>query len=177
MLRTRIQKGAAAVFAAALWAVGNVADAQPLPDAGAAAKSAAAVASGFSPVSCVGKKNEIRLIVKNVRQGVGVLNVELYKNDPTTWLRGEGRLVRVKFAARAPVTKVCLYAPEPGDYAIGLYHDKDNSSHLERGAFGIPIEPYGVSNNPRMQFGPPSLRESLFHVPDDSTTVEVKLRG
>lgn len=132
---------------------------------------------GFSLISCTGAPNEIRLVVDNVRRGVGVLTVELYKNDASTWLRGEGRLVRKKFAARTPTTKVCLHAPGPGDYAIGMYHDRNNSDHFDRGPFGLPGEPYGVSNNPRMQFAPPSIGEALFHVPETSTTVSVRLRG
>lgn len=154
-----------------------LATAAALSGAAAQADGTTASADGFSTVSCVGGANEIRLVVDNVKKGVGVLTVELYKNDPATWLKGEGRLVRKKFAARSPQTKVCLYAPGPGDYAIGMYHDRNNSNHFDKGAFGLPAEPYGVSNNPRMQFAPPSIQEALFHVGDRSTTVSVRLRG
>lgn len=136
-----------------------------------------AAADGFTAISCTGGPHEIRLVVDNVKKGVGVLTVELYKNDQSTWLKGEGRVVRRKFAARSPQTKVCLYAPTVGDYAIGMYHDRNNSNHFDKGAFGLPAEPYGVSNNPRMQFAPPTIQEALFHVGDQSTTVSVRLRG
>jgi len=34
-----------------------------------------------------------------------------------------------------------------GDYAVKFFHDKDNSGSLKTGAFGIPKEDYGFSNN------------------------------
>lgn len=134
--------------------------------------------TAFEHISCKGKPNEIRLTVRNVKKSVGVLTVELYKNDQETFLRTEGRALRVKFAARAPVTQVCLYAPEATDYAIGVYHDQNvNNKFDKRPPFGLPGEPYGVSNNPKMQFAPPTVDEALFRVPPDSTAVDVKLRG
>ncbi|MBY0422511.1 MAG: DUF2141 domain-containing protein [Parvularculaceae bacterium] len=143
----------------------------------AGANDSAAAKDGFSPISCTGAPNEIRLIVSNVRKGVGILKVELYKNDQTTWLQGEGRLVQARFAARAPETKVCLHAPGPGRYAIGLYHDKNNSGRFDKGPLGLPAEPFGVSNNPRMQFAAPKIEEALFEVPDTSVVVTIKLRS
>lgn len=132
----------------------------------------------FDHISCKGGANEIRLTVRNVKKSVGVLTVELYQNDQSTFLKKEGRIVRVKFAARAPMTQVCVYAPEATDYAIGVYHDQNaNNKFDKRPPFGLPAEPYGVSNNPKMQFAPPTIDEALFHVPPETIAVDVKLRG
>ena len=49
----------------------------------------------------------------------------------------------------------------PGRYAVAVYHDRDNSGKLETGAFGIPKEPVGFSNNPAFLFGPPSDAASI----------------
>ena len=146
---------------------------------GAEARSADDLdAAGFSTVSCTGGANEIRVTVDNVRKGVGVLTIELYGDDESKWLRREGRVVRKKFAARTPQTKVCLYAPAPGDYAIGIYHDRNSSDRFDKGAFGLPAEPYGVSNNPKMRFAAPKVSEALFRVEETGpASVTVRLRG
>ncbi len=135
-------------------------------------------ATNFEHISCKGGPNEVRLTIRNVKKSVGVLTVELYKNDQETFLKKEGRALRAKFAARAPMTQVCLYAPDATSYAIGVYHDQNaNNKFDKRPPFGLPGEPYGVSNNPKMQFAPPTIEEALFHVPPDSTAVDVRLRG
>lgn len=134
--------------------------------------------TAFEHISCKGGPNEVRLTMRNVKKSVGVLTVELYHNDQSTFLKKEGRAVRVKFAARAPMTQVCLYAPEATAYAIGVYHDQNaNNKFDKRPPFGLPAEPYGVSNNPKMQFAPPTIEEALFQVSPDMVAVDVKLRG
>lgn len=158
------------------WILAGVASAAALTGSGVA-KDDGAANDGFSPISCTGAPNEIKLIVSNVRKGVGILKVELYKNDQATWLQGPGRIVQARFAARAPETRVCLHAPEPGRYAIGLYHDKNNSGRFDKGPLGLPAEPFGVSNNPRMQFAAPKIEEALFEVPPTNVVVTIKLRS
>ncbi|GAB5521300.1 MAG: DUF2141 domain-containing protein [Rhodothermales bacterium] len=49
-----------------------------------------------------------------------------------------------------------------GRYAIQVYHDENGNGKLDTGAFGIPQERYGFSNNAQARFGPPSLEERLF---------------
>ena len=51
---------------------------------------------------------------------------------------------------------------EKGNYAVSVYHDENNNNILETtGLFGIPLEPYGFSNNPSMRFGPSFKRVFL----------------
>ena len=64
---------------------------------------------------------------------------------------------------------------EEGNYAVSVYHDKNNSGILETGGvFGIPLEPYGFSNNPTMTFGP-SYKKSVFKMTADKN-ISIKLK-
>ncbi|MEE2690360.1 MAG: DUF2141 domain-containing protein [Pseudomonadota bacterium] len=128
-------------------------------------------------LSCTGASNEIRIVVSNVRESVGLITVELYADDQENFLRNEGRVGRFQFAARAPQTKFCIHAPQATTYAIGLYHDENANNHIDKGAFGIPTEPYGVSNNPRMRFSAPTVEESRFSVASGGTYLEIKLKN
>lgn len=49
-----------------------------------------------------------------------------------------------------------------GRYAIQVFHDENGNGDLDTGAFGIPNERYGFSNNAVANFGPPALEERLF---------------
>ena len=64
---------------------------------------------------------------------------------------------------------------EEGNYAVSVYHDENNSGILETGGvFGIPLEPYGFSNNPNMTFGP-SYKKSVFKMASDKN-ISIKLK-
>ena len=64
---------------------------------------------------------------------------------------------------------------EKGNYAVSVYHDENNSGLLETaGLFGVPIEPYGFSNNPSMTFGP-SFKKSVFKMTSDKD-ISIKLK-
>ncbi len=64
---------------------------------------------------------------------------------------------------------------EKGNYAVSVYHDENNNDILETtGLFGIPIEPYGFSNNPSMIFGP-SFKKSVFRMTSDKN-ISIKLK-
>jgi uncharacterized protein (DUF2141 family) len=130
----------------------------------------------FEHVSCTGSENEIRVVVKNVRESVGLIVADLYRDDPENFLSKEGREIKVSYAAVAPVTRFCIPAPIPAGYAIAVYHDQNANLRFDRGPLGMPAEPYGVSNNPRMRLGPPALEEALFHVHPQGAAVEIVLR-
>ena len=64
---------------------------------------------------------------------------------------------------------------EKGNYAVSVYHDENNNGILETGGvFGIPLEPYGFSNNPNMTFGP-SYKKSVFKMTSDKN-ISIKLK-
>ena len=64
---------------------------------------------------------------------------------------------------------------EKGNYAVSVYHDENNNDILETTRlFGIPIEPYGFSNNPTMTFGP-SFKKSVFKMTSDKN-ISIKLK-
>lgn len=45
--------------------------------------------------------------------------------------------------------------------AVRMFQDLDGDEEMGRGAFGIPNEPFGFSNNPEIRFGPPALSKML----------------
>lgn len=141
-----------------------------------AAAPAMAADAPFEHVSCKGEPNEIRVTIKNVKQSAGLVTVELFKNDADGFLNKRGRLFRVRYAARAPQTQICLNAPEPGLWAVVAYHDINANRKFDKGAFGLPIEPYGVSGNPKIRLAPPPIDSALFEVAETGASVEIKLK-
>ncbi len=50
-------------------------------------------------------------------------------------------------------------AKDGNEIAICAYHDENDNSRLDKNSFGIPIERYGFSSNPKRGFGPPKFNE------------------
>ena len=44
-----------------------------------------------------------------------------------------------------------------GDYGIAILHDENSNGKMDKNVLGIPLEPYGFSNNLRVTFGPPEM--------------------
>jgi uncharacterized protein (DUF2141 family) len=65
---------------------------------------------------------------------------------------------------------------KPGDYAIAAVHDANSDSKLNKGAFGIPEEGFGFSNNPEIGFSAPSFAETKFKVTGTPSVVPIKFR-
>ena len=87
---------------------------------------------------------------------------------PTTWAAS------VRLPAKQGRIVKTLSLP-PGRYAVAVYHDRDNSGKLETGAFGIPKEPVGFSNNPSFLFGPPSFDAAAIQLDDTARQLTIEL--
>jgi uncharacterized protein (DUF2141 family) len=65
-----------------------------------------------------------------------------------------------------------------GSYAIALYQDINGDEQCDRGLFGIPTEPVGISNNAIRRLGPPRFKDAAFEVPEDGTVaLEIKIKS
>jgi uncharacterized protein (DUF2141 family) len=141
-----------------------------------AGSGASAETAAHSHVSCRGEPREVLVRVVNVKESVGLLTVELYRNDPDGFLNKKGREFRRRFAAKAPVTEVCIQTPATGQWAMVAYHDENANTKFDKTAFGLPAEPYGVSQNPKIRLAPPPIEKALFEVAESGASVEIRLR-
>ncbi len=117
---------------------------------------------------------QIEISVQNIDAGRGQIVADLHDSDPAHFLK---RFIgKVFVPANAPIVKFCMTVSAPGDYAIALYQDKNSDRRLDKGALGIPSEPIGFSNNPRIKLAPPSYQQAAFHVGAEGTRLIINLR-
>lgn len=141
-----------------------------------AAGGATAQPPAHGHISCKGEPREILVRVVNVKESVGLMTLELYRNDPDGFLNKKGREFRQRFAAKAPVTEVCIHTPAAGQWAMVAYHDENANTTFDKNAFGFPAEPFGVSQNPKIRLAPPPIEKALFEVAETGASVEIRLR-
>ena len=63
-----------------------------------------------------------------------------------------------------------------GNYAIALYHDSNGDGQLNRGAFGIPVEGFGFSNNPAIRMGPAEFEEAMFFWAGANSAITIQMQ-
>ena len=90
-------------------------------------------------------------------------------------------LIPAKKASGGSIT-VTFTGVKPGDYAISLFHDQDDSRKMNMKPMLLvaeaPAEPYGFSRNynPMKKLRAPDFRECSFTVGEGSMTQEIRLR-
>ncbi len=63
---------------------------------------------------------------------------------------------------------------KPGTYGIMVVHDKNDNKRMDFEPNGMPIEAYGMSNNP-MSYGPPQWNDAKFEVLSTPLNIEIIL--
>ncbi|MCH7942963.1 MAG: DUF2141 domain-containing protein [Proteobacteria bacterium] len=127
--------------------------------------------------ACTQSPDEIVVRISNLRNDSGNVVAELYPNDPANFLKGRARIERAFQPAVAEGTvDVCLTPPEPGIYAVAVYHDENANVKFDKNWIGLPSEGYGISNNPTVFLRAPIFDEAKFEALEGATVVPVEIR-
>ncbi len=97
-------------------------------------------------------------------------------NEPGTWLRqpqSGHRFVLGPEAASGKVTVVLKDVPD-GPLALTLFQDANANGQLDMNPMGIPVEPYGFSNNAAGNYGPPRFEQAVL-TPVAGTALKIRL--
>jgi uncharacterized protein (DUF2141 family) len=111
---------------------------------GLSAPSSAAIVGADAAVCAAGRPS-LLVHVNGFKQPTGTLKLSVYGNNPSVYLKKQGRLRRIKVPvhSRGPID-VCLAVPRSGRYAVAVHHDLNGNGDKDRFDGG------GYSNNPRV---------------------------
>lgn len=145
--------------------------------AGLAAGAAVLAFAGAAGASarCTSDGPHLNVVVDGLRNAQGYISVELYPDDPKLFLGHNQQLVVAHDKLDKAAATVCLDVPHAGMYALAVYHDENGDDQFNRSKLGIPLEGFGLSNNPHIFLGLPKFDKVRFHVADDETTLHVGL--
>jgi uncharacterized protein (DUF2141 family) len=130
------------------------------------------------PAGCTGTPSSswLNVVVEGVRNATGQIAVTLYADDSRKFLAHHGSLYVGRVDARSGSTRACIFVPQPGVYALALYHDENANREFDRSGLGLPVEGFGFSNNPATLAGLPSFRSVRLNVPRSNLTTRVQMR-
>lgn len=91
------------------------------------------------------------------------------------WSSGKpARVAQASASDAEPAAKIV--ALPPGTYAVRAFQDVDGDGKMGTNPFGMPVEPYGFSNDAKPNMGPPSFDAAAFAVKAGATTQVLHLR-
>jgi uncharacterized protein (DUF2141 family) len=68
-----------------------------------------------------------------------------------------------------------IFIIPPGTYAISILHDENSNEMLDKTWYGKPKEGFGISNNPKVKFGPPKFEEAAVKIDAENIKFQIKL--
>ncbi len=78
--------------------------------------------------------------------------------------------------ARPGRVRLVIAGLPSGDYAIGVFQDQNGNGELDTNPVGMPVEPYGFSNDAMSGFGPPTFEQARVHLADAGSSLTINLR-
>ena len=116
---------------------------------------------------------DLTVAVAGVQSAKGQVMVAVY-DGAEHFLKQPLRTAAV--AAQPGQVQLLIADLPPGDYAVSLFQDENGNGKLDKNPVGMPVEPYGFSNDAAGNYGPPSFQQSRAHLAAAGNTVTVNLR-
>lgn len=77
--------------------------------------------------------------------------------------------LQIILPARPGTVNITTDALPEGTWAARVMHDVNDNSEMDSNLVGLPKEPWGISNNARGNFGPPTFEDARFELKGDAS--------
>lgn len=119
----------------------------------------------------------LSLNIKDIKEAKGSLRIAVF-NHEEDFLNAEkavfAKIIAVKDTANHQLTIENLKA---GEYAVAIFHDKNDNGRLDTNWLGIPTEPYAFSNDAGKKWRKPSFEDAKITLDENGIIVELRLRA
>ncbi|GGX22960.1 DUF2141 domain-containing protein [Undibacterium macrobrachii] len=131
-----------------------------------------AAALGLSLTSGAAQAGELSVEVQGLTEMKGNLLVAVF-NQKGQWLKQA--TLNKKTEVTQKVMSVQFDNLPEGEYAVSVFHDLNGNGRLDSNPVGMPIEPYGFSNNAPSNFGPPSYDAAKITLDQAKTVISIRV--
>ena len=115
--------------------------------------------------STLSAQNKLTIVIDGIENVKGHLMAGIYNED--SFLKKPPVAGKYEEIKANEITIVFEDIPS-GEYSVSIFQDENNNQKLDTGAFGIPTEKYGFSNNAKGKMGPPSFDDCMFKIEEDT---------
>ena len=99
----------------------------------------------------------------------------LYREHPDDLLVKRNGLFRKRLPGKRGWWS-CLFVPKAGTHAAATIADENGNTKFDKNWIGLPVEGFGVSNNPSMFLVPPSHEQAAFQVDSGVRRIDIRLK-
>ncbi len=114
---------------------------------------------------------DLKVTIHNTKEKVGNLVIGLYKESNQFPKKPYKKAVIL-----ADKTSYTFKNLQKDTYAVAVFQDKNLNDKIDKNFIGIPIEPYGFSNDAKGFMGPPSFEDAKFELKKDRT-IPIKMEN
>ncbi len=114
----------------------------------------------------------LTITVTGMTSDQGTVMMAVYASE-STWMRAPAHSHNAEIVDG--VATWVLEGLPVGDYAVGVAYDRNGNGQMDRDAQGIPVEPYGFSNNARGEFGPATWAQVRFRLTSPETEAKIQV--
>ena len=127
------------------------------------------LATVFSTFNSPTTTHNFTIEVTNIKTVKGHVYFALY-NNPKNFPKGERFYKRVKVKVGKSSVRYTFKGLANGDYAVAVYHDKNDDNKCNLNLIGVPTEGYGFSRNFRPILSVPKFNDCKINLNTDKTT-------
>lgn len=114
--------------------------------------------------------HSITVTVDNVKNDTGKVMLTLHTKD--TFLVADG-VQNIETIIKEGKVTATFKNVIPGTYAIMIMHDENENKKMDFDANRMPLESYGMSNNP-LSYGPPQYTDAKFEVTNQDLEMNIR---
>ncbi len=117
------------------------------------------------------KGQDITVTIENINNSRGHVIIGLHTAD--TFMKA-GAVQQTAAKVKDGKVVYTFKNVKPGAYAIMVLHDENDNKQMDFEPNGMPLESYGISNNPTLM-GPPAFSDGKFEVADKTIELTISL--
>lgn len=145
------------------------------PAAAAAEDAAAARPFETTDGAACASRQAIRVTVTRINKIEGFIVADLHDDVPDDFLKSDKVRHRVRHPVEGETESFCIPIDQPGDYAVGVYHDRNSNQEFDKNFLRIPKERFGTSGNPEFGLSAPDYHECAIPVGSDGVDITIEL--
>jgi uncharacterized protein (DUF2141 family) len=116
------------------------------------------------------KGQNVTVTIENIANNRGHVVIALHTAD--TFMKTDG-LQKSESKVKDGKVIVTFKNVAPGNYALLALHDENDNKRMDFEPSGMPLESFGLSNNPILM-GPPAFSDGKFEVADKNLELTIK---
>jgi uncharacterized protein (DUF2141 family) len=109
---------------------------------------------------------ELSVTITNIHPPKGELFVAIY-DDPGNYMNPDAACRSAVNAVVSDTLQLTFRNMKADTYAIAVFQDLNGNGLLDTGGKGIPLEPFGFSNDARGKLGPAKYKNASFIMNED----------